>query len=253
LKGSLVHRLIEIFFTENTNWARLDEKQIRQWLKGNIPVLLEQEGAVLLGPGQSVEREAFIRTAQRALPALVAALKAAGVKSVAVESRESGKFIGGRLNGYLDMLLTGAGGREIVLDIKWGGYRYRMADLKKNLHLQLAIYAYLRKQRTKSTDWPPQAYFIIEDARILAQDDEAFPAAALYPADSGETTKDLWKRFEATWKWRRTQLDKGRVEVPVEGTEPDGNSNPPANGLAFEDDYNRFNDYPVLTGWGEDA
>ena len=253
LKGSLVHRLIEDFFTENTNWGKLNDKQIRQWLKANIPVLLEQEGAVLLGPGQTVEREAFTRTADRALLALVDALKGARVKSVAVESHESGKFIGGRLTGYIDMLLAGAGGREIVLDVKWGGYKYRMADLKKNMHLQLAVYAHLRKQTTKAADWPPQAYFIIEDAQILAQDDDAFPSAVLYPADNGETTKDLWKRFGATWKWRRAQLNKGLIEVCVEGTEPDGNSDPPENGLAFEDDYNRFNDYPVLTGWGEDA
>ena len=215
--------------------------------------VLEQEGAVLLGPGQTMEREAFTRTADRALKALVDALKGAKVQSVAVESRESGKFIGGRLNGYIDMLLTDAADREIVLDVKWGGSKYRMADLKNNIHLQLAVYAHLRKQMTKSSQWPPQAYFVIEDAQILAQDDGAFPAAILYPADNGETTKDLWNRFGATWKWRRAPLDKGLIEVTVEGTEPDGNSDPPENGLAFEDDYNRFNDYPVLTGWGEDA
>jgi hypothetical protein len=151
------------------------------------------------------------------------------------------------------MLLADAGGSEIVLDVKWGGYKYRMADLKNNMHLQLAVYAHLRKQTTKSPPWPPQAYFVIEDAQILAQDDGAFPAAILYPADNGETTKDLWRRFEATWKWRRAQLDRGLIEVPVEATELDENSEPPESGLEFEDDYNRFNDYPVLTGWGEDA
>jgi ATP-dependent helicase/nuclease subunit B len=253
LKGSLVHRLIEDFFTENTNWEKLNDKQMGQWLKANIPVLLEQEGAVLLGPGQTMEREAFTRTANRAFLALVDALKRARVKSVAIESHQSGKFLGGKLTGYIDMLLTDAGGREIVLDVKWGGYKYRMTDLKKNMHLQLAVYAHLRKQLTKLPLWPPQAYFVIEDAQILAQDDGAFQAAVLYPAENGETTKDLWRRFEATWKWRREQLDQGLIEVTVEGTEPGGNSEPPENGLVFEDYYNHFNDYPVLTGWGEDA
>jgi hypothetical protein len=121
------------------------------------------------------------------------------------------------------------------------------------MHLQLAVYAHLRKQMTKSPQWPPQAYFVIEDAQVLAQDNGAFPKAVLYPADNGETTQDLWRRFEATWKWRRAQLDKGLVEVTVEGTEPDGDSDPPENGLVFQDVYNRFNDYPVFTGWGEDA
>ena len=208
---------------------------------------------MLLGIGQTKEREEFIQVADRALRALIGALKEAKVKRVAVESRESGKFIGGKLTGYIDMLLADAEGREIVLDVKWGGYKYRMADLRNNAHLQLAVYAHLRKQTTKSPQWPPQAYFVIEDAQVLAQDNGAFPNAVSYPADNGETTQHLWKRFEATWKWRRAQLDKGLVEVTVEGSEPDENSDPPENGLEFEDDYNRFNDYPVLTGWGADA
>lgn len=253
LKGSLVHRLIEDFFTEHKGWEKLNNKQIDQWLKTYIPVLLEQEGAVLLLPGKTVEREAFTRTADQALKALVGSLKGANIKSVAVESYESGKFIGGRLNGYIDMLLADAKSRETVLDVKWGGYKYRMADLKNNRHLQLAVYAHLRKQKTKSPEWPPQAYFVIEDAQILAQDNASFPEAIAYPAENGETTKGLWKRFEATWRWRRAQLDKGLIEVTVEGTEPDGNSEPPENGLESGSDYNRFNDYPVLTGWGEDA
>ncbi len=253
LKGKLAHRLVEIFFSENDGWEKLGEKQIRRWLKTHIPVLLEQEGAVLLGPGQSMEREAFALTAGNALVALVQSLKQAGVKSVAIESRVSGRFVGGKLSGYIDMLLADAQGREIVLDLKWGGYKYRMADLKNNAQLQLAVYAHLRKQMAKSSEWPPQAFFIIEDAQLLAQDASVFPAAVLYPADSGESTQDLWRRFEVTWRWRRKQLDKGLIEVPVEGTEPDGDSQPPENGLAFKEDFNPFNDYPVLTGWGEDA
>lgn len=253
LKGSLVHRLIEDFFTENTNWGKLGDKQVGKWLKSKVPTLLEQEGAVLLRPGQTVEREAFTRTASRALRALVYALKVAEIKTVAVESYESGKFIGGRLNGYIDMLLADGKNRETVLDVKWSGNKYRREDLKNNRHLQLAVYAHLRKQKKRSPHWPPQAYFVIDDAQILAQDNGCFPTAVLYPADNGETTRDLWKRFEASWKWRRGQLDKGLIEVTVEGTEPDGNSEQHENGLESEGDYHRFNDYPVLTGWGEDA
>jgi len=253
LKGSLVHRLIEDFFAENKDWNKLPIKQVKRWLNAKIPTLLEQEGAVLLGIGQTREREAFSQTADRALHTLVGALKEAKVKKVLVESHESGKFVGGKLTGYIDMLLSNAGDCEIVLDVKWGGYKYRMADLKNNMHLQLAVYAHLRKQITKSLQWPHQAYFIITDAQILAQDNYAFPKAVTYPMDDGETTQNLWNRFEATWKWRRAQLDKGLIEAAVQGTEPDGNSDPPENGLEFKNDYNPFNDYPVLTGWGEDA
>ena len=93
--------MIEDFFTENTNWQKLSNKQINQWMKAHTPVLLEQEGAVLLGPGQTVEREAFTRTADRAIMALVEALKGAKTEQVAVERHASGKFIGGKFGGQV--------------------------------------------------------------------------------------------------------------------------------------------------------
>lgn len=253
LKGTLVHRLIEDFFCEHANWATLNARNITQWLKSRIPVLLEQEGAVLLGPGQAVERESFTEIAARALPALVSGLKAAKVKGVVVESSESGTFVGGRLIGRIDMLLADAKGSEMVLDVKWRGYKFRMEDLQSNMHLQLATYAHLRKQLTKSPDWPPQAFFVIENAQILAQTNKAFPSATVCASVNGETTEDLWRRFEVTWKWRRKQLNKGIIEVTVDGTEPDESSEPPEDGLEFRHYYNSFNDFPVLTGWKEDA
>ena len=43
------------------------------------------------------------------------------------------------------------------------------------------------------------------------------------------------------------------VEVTVAGTDPDQDSTPPDEGLQMESDADRFNDFAVLTGWGEDA
>jgi hypothetical protein len=93
----------------------------------------------------------------------------------------------------------------------------------------------------------------VNKARFLAQDQATFHLATLCPNRDGETTSDLWRRFEVTWKWRREQIDQGLIEIKVKGAEPDGDSVPPEDGMKLEDHADRYNDYAVLTGWGKDA
>jgi hypothetical protein len=253
LKGSLVHRLFEDFFSIHKKWKPLDEKQIKRWIDKRLPFLLQEEGALLLQPGRATEKEAFEEIARHALVTLVARLKAAKVNDIAVETYQSTSFLAGNLNGYIDLLLTCADGSEKVLDMKWSNAKYRIEELKENRQLQLATYAYLRKKIAKAGDWPPQAYFIIDGAQLLTQDEKSFPGSLACMPETGETTADLWRRFEATWRWRRKQMDAGLVEVTVTGTEPDAVSAPPADGMHIEDVNDRFSEFGVLTGWGEEA
>ncbi|MFC1812865.1 PD-(D/E)XK nuclease family protein [Thermodesulfobacteriota bacterium] len=253
LKGTLIHRLFEDFFTKHNNWSSLQKNSISRWVNERLKRLIEEEGAVLLRPGKTMERELFQETGRRALLSLVRHMKEARIKDVKVENYEEARFTGGDLAGYMDMLLVDQEGREIVLDIKWGGLPYRAADLRNNNHLQLVIYSYLRKQRRKGRRWPEQAYFIIENARLLAQNNTIFPSALVFGTETGETAKDLWKKFEVTWQWRRKQMNNGIVEVTVTGTEADSESIPPEDGMTIEEHNDHFNDYSVLTGWGENA
>ena len=253
LNGTLVHRLIEDFFETHQDCQTIDEKKFQVWLDRRMPELIEQEGAVHLGSGRAVEHEAFKEFTRRGLSALLNGIKGANVKAVEVESLGSCKFVGGDLLGYIDLLLKDASGRELVLDVKWAGSKYREDDLRKNMHLQLAIYAWMRKCMTNSSLWPPQAFFLIEEAHFLSQNRDAFSNAVPCPARDGESTADLWRRFEETWKWRREQLDRGLVEITITGTDPDDESKPPESGLVLDDNADRFNDFAVLTGWEEGA
>ena len=97
-----------------------------------------------------------------------------------METYHSTPFLSGTLNGYIDMLLTCADGSEKVLDMKWSYAKYRIEELKENRQLQLATYAYLRKKIANSGDWPPQAYFIIDGAQLLTQDEKSFPGSLGY-------------------------------------------------------------------------
>ncbi|MGA8279833.1 MAG: PD-(D/E)XK nuclease family protein, partial [Desulfobacterales bacterium] len=250
LKGSLVHRLFEDFFNVHKKWKPLDETQIKRWIDKRLPFLLQEEGALLLQPGRAAEKEAFEEIARPALVTLVSQLKAARANDIAVETYHSTPFTSGNLNGYIDLLLTCKDGSEKVLDMKWSYAKYRIEELKENRQLQLATYAYLRKKIGKVDIWPPQAYFIIDSAQLLTQDEKSFPGSLACMSATGETTPDLWRRFEATWRWRRKQMDAGLVEVTVTGTEPDAESAPPADGMHIDDVNDRFSEFGVLTGWG---
>ena len=84
-------------------------------------------------------------------------------------------------------------------------------------------------------------------------DSDFFPNASKVRPDNGETHLEFWQRVEATWQWRRQQVDEGLIEVPVTGTEPDEVSVPGETGLEMPETFDRFDDYPVLTGWSDES
>jgi RecB family exonuclease len=251
-KGTLAHRIIETFFINNPGWYTMSDGAVRTWFNKFLPALLEQEGALFLDSGKLVEKEQFVETARKALTSLVTHIREAKIKDVQMELYSAVKFQKADLIGYIDMMLTDKKGKDIILDTKWSGEKYRADDLRNNTHLQLAIYAYLRKTITKSKDWPKQAYFIIDSANMIAQDNSVFPSALIHAPDSKEDTSDLWRKMKKTWRWRRQQLDQGLVEITVTGTEPSPESCAPEEGLQVEPYNDNFNYFCVLTGWETD-
>ena len=215
-------------------------------------MLLEQEGANYLLLGKAREAEELKMTAIPAAWALISHLRGAKIETVHMEAAAEGSYCGGRLAGRIDMLVSGPGEHEAVLDLKWGWFKYKCSELRENRQLQLAVYAVMRKQAT--TQWPGQAYFILDEARMAVQNNNYFEKASVCaPTEEYANTQTLWVAFEETWKWRREQLDAGRIEMNVEGTEPDEHSLPPEGGLPVAEASDRFDDYIVLTGWPEGA
>lgn len=252
-KGALLHRLFEwLFAGEELDWRTADKARLIAWVDARFAELLAQEGGNLLLPGQGREAEALRATTIDAAWALLGHLRASGAQVVRMEAPAEGRYCGGRVIGRIDMLVAGAGAREAVLDLKWGGFKYRCDELRENRQLQLAVYAVMRRQETGR--WPSQGYFVLEEGRLLAQADDYFTHADLCsPSEEDANTTTLWAAFEKTWAWRRAQLDEGIVEVNVEGTEPDERSLPPEGALGVAAANDRFDDYACLTGWPEGA
>lgn len=249
LKGNLAHRGYEEFLNAHPTIADINLRDIAGWVDAHIFTLLQQEGALLLEPGRQAECERFITQVQNSLTTLVEHLQTAGVVSVQMELWQEGLFAGGKLNGSIDVLATRADGQEAVVDIKWGGKKYRREALLENSYLQLATYAQLR--RNNGATWSPAlSYFIVQDAHMLSLDHEFFPNAEILKPTGEENTAQYWQRFEQSWRWRKAQFDKGLVEVTVTDTEPDEDSMPDEDCLDIPEASDMFNDYAVLTGWG---
>ena len=251
LFGNLGHRLFEDFFRAHGDWRELREDDVRTWVGTNLPGIIEREGAVLLGPGRGVERVRVVSTLERALLALLVHLREAGVEHVSPEASREAPFQDCRLTGNIDLALRCARGEKAVLDVKWAGQNDRRELLAANRALQLATYAYLQKTVDRADFWPAGAYFILETGNVLASDRGMFRDAVVAAPADGEEVSDLWGRVAVTYRWRWMQLERGRIEVVTDATEPDTDSTPPEAALKPVAGGDRFDDFIQLTGWGD--
>jgi hypothetical protein len=254
LYGNLAHRLFENFFTAHPDWARLEARAIGAWLAARLPELIAQEGALLLEPGMGVERERVTAILGYAFNRLLAHLKSAGIERAAAEQPTEAAFDDVALNGAIDLVLHDRKGREIVLDVKWGGEPYKGDELAENRYLQLATYAYMRKHASGAKAWPYHAYFIVTTGNVLANDATVFPDAAVFAPTTADDIAAIWQRLRRTYVWRRAQIAAGQIEVNAESTEADFRSASPADALATtSQEPDNFDDYTWLTGWDEGA
>ena len=252
LKGNLAHRLYETFFNANASIASIDASSVNAWVDQHVEQLLQREGALLLEPGRQAEVERFITQLAVSLTTLVQHLQSAGAEHVQMELSQEGRFAGGKLLGSIDLLASRSDGSEAVIDIKWGGKKYRRDSLLANSYLQLATYAQLRRD-SGASQAPALSYFIVKDAHMLSLDHTFFPNAEIITPDSAESAIAYWQRVEESWRWRRAQIKQGRIEVTITDTEPSDDSEPPASGLDLPEASDGFNDYHVLTGWDANA
>lgn len=251
LYGNLAHRLFERFFDAHptrSDWGALPDSALQDWLDSNLHELFVAEGAVLLQRGRGGDRQYVADRIERGLAGLLRHLGGAGIERVRSEVPQEAGHSAFELRGTIDLLLTDAAGRRVVVDVKWGSEPYRQREMQAGRHLQLATYAWLHRSAEGRNDWPYPAYYIVTTGNVIAPDRSVFPDAVVAPPETGESVADLWGRAELTHGWRRAQLDRGLVEVPADGTEPDERSRTPEGGLESPKGPDRFDDFRLLTG-----
>lgn len=248
--GNLAHGLVERFF-QHPDALAMSEGEFDGWFAGAFAQIVDEEGALLRTPGRGADLENFRYRLQRSMQALREHIARAGIVGVVPEQELSGHFPGGELGGPADLVMKNAKGEHAIVDMKWSGSKKFPEKLKKNRHLQLAIYAELLRQQGGA--WPSVAYYILDRAELFAPDERTFPDAKTVASANGENTAQLWQRFLATWRWRVAQIGAGQFEVVMDDIPATEESSPPEDAMEIETLNAAYNDYRSLAGWGERA
>lgn len=248
LYGTLFHRLVN----------RIVDKYLVDGGRRKVPdnagvealaaATVKDEGLTLLAPGNETERLSVEKTFVRSLGILFSALDLNGWSITASEERTAGSFAGIPAAGYIDLQCI-RGSEVLILDLKWSGRNYRMDSLDNGTDLQLALYSALA-QSTGTV--PDTAYYIIKDGVFLARNTGSIKEALTPPSGGGSRSvyPELWEKMERTYALRMGELEAGRVEVPVPGTQPDAvDAGRYEGALTMPEEGPRFNDYISLCGW----
>lgn len=246
LMGNLAHDLVERYFLRADALA-MSDAEFRGWFDTAFEQLMSEEGAVLRMAGRGADLEGFRYRLRLAMAGLRQQVGGAGIVQVTPEMALQGRFAGGELNGYADLVMRKKSGAPALVDMKWSGAKKYPDKLRKNRHLQLAIYAELLRQQEGV--WPSVAYYILDVGRFFAPDNAAFPDAEVVVSDTGENTAQLWQRFVETWRWRKAQIEAGEIEVALESIEATDESEPPEGAMSLEYLKEDYNDYIALAGW----
>ena len=211
---------------------------------------MASQAAHYLTPGYEAARSRLLNTTQESLWHLIEILRSSKVESVTLEKAvDAVPFTGGQVAGRIDLIARRSDGETAVIDLKLGGKGSRTDSLKSNLHLQLAIYGHLLSQSEDVQ--AATAFFILSNGgALLTRNDTFFPTITpIAPKrDTPESDwEECWQEFEEIYHWRRQQLDKGLIEVPVSGTEP--SDPPPIERWEPPKEGNPYSSYSNLTGF----
>lgn len=217
LLGNLAHTVFEKLFEEmkesDRSWTK---EEVENWIDQQLPPMFEREGAVLLMYGHEAERVGFINRIKRAAWSLIAAIQNNGWKIYGTEVEVKGKLVNQEISGIADLVLL-RGEEKAVVDLKWKGKGYRRDHIRSMEDLQLVIYS---KLLTEGEGWAHTAYYIINDASLLARNQLAFQEAeAISPElDYQQVNQEIWNKMEQTYIWRMEQIKSGQIEIRNEIT-----------------------------------
>ena len=247
LLGILAHRVFEKLFANADTLAWSNDKAV-DWFRTEANSLLLTEGAVLLMQGAGVSQQHFRKVCEGAIRSLLDHLRSAGATQVRTEVGLSGTLGAVPLVGKIDLVITLSNTREVALDMKWRSDNYYAELLRTGQYLQLALYSSLIEQTTGIAP-AGLGYFILESGALYITAADIFPNAQVRSPPEGVTVATLLGRAQATWAWRKGQLDAGVVDVvpedpPVDFQGPEGTLPVKGPNAKFDRDH-----LVLLGGW----
>ncbi|MCS7035039.1 MAG: PD-(D/E)XK nuclease family protein [Saprospiraceae bacterium] len=215
LLGKLAHRFFE-FLLREPDCLTWEKRDVFQWVLQRAPGLLAKEGATLLLYGREPDRQYLIARVQTAAWSLIETLRADGWSIYGTEVALEGLFCNCQLRGRADLVLQRTENEWAIVDLKWSGLNRRRDQIRNGEDLQLTLYSHLLPP---AEIWAHTAYFIIEEARMIARNRKAFRYAAVPPDgefDHVEACPRILQRMQETYYWRKEQFSQGLVELRYE-------------------------------------
>ncbi len=248
LLGNLAHRFFEDLLREE--FHEFDQKTVENWVNLAAKQLFEREGATMLLYGREPERAAFLSKIRRSAWSLISLIKENHWRVEATEKQLDGLFCGLSVRGKADLILA-RGEERAVVDLKWSGFNRRREMIKNREDLQLVFYSKL----TEPVEiWAHTAYFILEDAKMVARNTAAFSRATAVEegGDHAAAAQEIFEKMEKTFAWRMAQIRAGQLEVRTKeaaaALEAHYEGQPLFELLEMRGDSARYDDFRVLIG-----
>ena len=213
LKGNVAHEVLARFLAGP---LPNNAAAVREAVAALLDEMLPEIGSPLLLPGRLREREDVHRNTIESAVVLVRILKNRGLSVTATE-RSISRRLDDRtgLRGIIDLELAAADGRPAIVDLKWSDWdRYRRQEIAEARPVQLAVYARLL-QNERSHPFPPGAYFMMKQRRLLAVNSEPFPPEFRI---EGSDLASVWEAVAEVRDHALRELAAGRVVAT--GVEP---------------------------------
>ncbi len=181
--------------------------------------LFDTEGPRMATPlfraGNEHDRAHVREVVGRAASTLVSMLDRAGMTVQSVEKEYRKDAFGTTLEGTPDLVAKGQG--AAVIDLKWGGEKYRADELRLGTSTQLAAYSYLVRE---DGAYPPVAYFVLAEQRLYTTDPTRFERGIFIDGAGPEAT---WLLLKNAWEERWAEVQAGQVQAsgnPILNGEP---------------------------------
>lgn len=209
LMGNLAHKLFEQLLKQD--FIGLDKAGLFNWIDQKAAELLPKEGATLLLYGREPEKNAFLRRVKNAAWNLVSLIRNNQWQVVATEADLAGQLMGVPVRGKADLILK-RDQEQAIIDFKWSGATRRKMLILNGEDLQLVLYSRLLPP---DEVWPHTAYFILEEGKMIARNNQAFAEAtqAATGSDHAISCAAIFDRMLRTFQWRLEQIQAGLIEI----------------------------------------
>ena len=219
-KGNVAHLYIENLVEEFGNempqrYKTLTEKE----RKSRIDAAIEQKGAILLLPEYKMEKDLFVAKLKESVLVLVDIIIGLGLQPVGCEIEMKVNFDDiGPFEAKPDMLLqeTNNLSHYVIFDFKWSESLSYEKKLKENRAMQLAFYSQAAtihyQQQDHNAKIVATAYYLFPKCKLFTNCYAKTEHIVHVEMDEEAKKRELFDELKNSYKYRRNELDAGRVE-----------------------------------------